>query len=706
MNNSPFPSGSGGGPPTSYTPGPSFSSMPRRSSYASVVAAGSPQGPNHPMYSGALSNLVHSTPSNSYPPQYPSDNRHSQNSSALDVDMQGNGSGTAQPSLLGTLPSYSRRYASTLDYTTSSSPLRHHPPSSSAANTTIPPFFTPSYLTNSKYVAKLEAAHRAKQAAQKESSQNHNNNTTTSSTTNQNSSSLSASSSNVNLHRMAPSHRGMTYDIIEHHPPREEENLMPLPTKWNDADKCAELDLSHEGLEVRHKVQGQKEHDAAAVRADHPMPPQCGIYYFEVTILTKPKEGMIGVGFSSNKASLGRLPGWESESWGYHGDDGKSFFGESPSPGKPYGPTFTTNDTVGCGVNFATGCAFFTRNGVFLGNAFRELRNVKLYPSVGMNKQPGGQIRANFGQRPFMFDIDGMMKKEIMSIQKGIDSTDTSSLHSQLNEDQLIQELVAQFLTHDGYVETARAFAREVNEESKALKNGQGPPLKEYIEEDLDCINRQKIRTAILDGDIDGALKHTNAYYGEVLIENPQINFRLRCRKFIEMMRRCTELQAASAAKRGKSSNGAAAVANNDVFAEDMELDDEMHVEGDWGHMDMEETDYATKYQDLLQEAVLYGQELRLDYPGDEKKEYKKTLDDIFSLVAYDDPKSSVHGHFLETSGRLPVAEELNSAILAAQGKSSTPALERLYQQTEVLVNDISEEGGAGAFVNVRNDYL
>jgi hypothetical protein len=76
---------------------------------------------------------------------------------------------------------------------------------------------------------------------------------------------------------------------------------------------------------------------------------------------------MIGIGFSSSKASVERLPGWEQESWAYHGDDGKSFFGESQGQGRPYGPTFGANDTVGCGVNFATGCAFFTKNGVFLG---------------------------------------------------------------------------------------------------------------------------------------------------------------------------------------------------------------------------------------------------------------------------------------------------------------------------------------------------
>jgi len=136
-----------------------------------------------------------------------------------------------------------------------------------------------------------------------------------------------------------------------------------------------------------------------------------------------------------------------------------------------------------------------------------------------------------------------------------------------------------------------------------------------------------------------------------------------------------------------------------------MELDDQMH-DIDSDAMDMEESDYGMKYQDLPHEAVQYGRELQADYPGDERREYKKTLDDIFSLVAYPDPKSSVHGHLLDPSGRVPVAEELNSAILVSLGKSSSAALERLYQQTEVLINDISEEGGAGAFINVRNDFL
>ena len=42
------------------------------------------------------------------------------------------------------------------------------------------------------------------------------------------------------------------------------------------------------------------------------------------------------------------------------------------------------------------------------GNAFRDLKDVKVYPSVGM-KRPHAHLSVNFGQKPFMFDIDRMV---------------------------------------------------------------------------------------------------------------------------------------------------------------------------------------------------------------------------------------------------------------------------------------------------------
>lgn len=73
----------------------------------------------------------------------------------------------------------------------------------------------------------------------------------------------------------------------------------------------------------------------------------------------------VAIGFSASGVSLTRAPGWEPESWGYHGDDGNVF--ASQNVGKHYGPPFAAGDTIGCGVNFRTGTAFFTRNGKHLG---------------------------------------------------------------------------------------------------------------------------------------------------------------------------------------------------------------------------------------------------------------------------------------------------------------------------------------------------
>jgi hypothetical protein len=73
----------------------------------------------------------------------------------------------------------------------------------------------------------------------------------------------------------------------------------------------------------------------------------------------------IGIGFSGKSVPLSRLPGWEPDSWAYHGDDGHSFCCQSS--GKHYGPPFTAGDIIGCGVNFRTGSAFFTKNGDHLG---------------------------------------------------------------------------------------------------------------------------------------------------------------------------------------------------------------------------------------------------------------------------------------------------------------------------------------------------
>lgn len=102
-----------------------------------------------------------------------------------------------------------------------------------------------------------------------------------------------------------------------------------------------------------------------------------------------------------------RLPGWEPDSWAYHGDDGCIYHGAQQ--GKAYGAKFSGPNTVGCGVNFRLGTVFFTKDGVMQGTAFKDIKGEFLYPSIGM-KKPNEHIKANFGQTPFVFDIEGMIE--------------------------------------------------------------------------------------------------------------------------------------------------------------------------------------------------------------------------------------------------------------------------------------------------------
>lgn len=211
------------------------------------------------------------------------------------------------------------------------------------------------------------------------------------------------------------------------------------------------------------------------------------------------------------------------------------------------------------------------------------------------------------------------------------------------------------------------------------------------------------IRASILDGDIDKALKHTNAYYPHVLEENPQIMFRLKLQKYFELIRKTVEPQTLQPGKSNAITNGHSNTMETDVFENTMELDETNDGE-DWDKMETEEATSSIRYHELIHEAMSYGQMLTREYRDDSAK--KKTLSEAFSLWAYDDAKSSVHGHLLESSARVPVAEELNSAILVSLGKSSSAALERLFQQVEALVSEVGDDGGPGTLINITDDFL
>ncbi|KAK5109339.1 hypothetical protein LTR62_007108 [Meristemomyces frigidus] len=641
-----------------------------------------------------------------------------------------------------------------------SGPVLVRPGSGWRSNRTDPPFFTPSYLSRSRHVHRLHREHRRDLEEQREMAR-------------QDSISHqpvppSNNSSTVSLHKTPTAHtiyhRGIVQDVIERSPPQsEEDKTCPLPSRWSEEDKPSGLEIQGEGTEVRFIGSPKTSDEAASIRSDHPMPQECGIYYYEVTIMSRGKDGMIGIGFSTKKASLYRLPGWENESWAYHGDDGYAF--AMTASGKQYGPRFASNDVIGCGVNFRTGEAFFTKNGVYLGVAFPPIPSdkiSKLHPSVGM-KKPNEHLRVNFGQTPFVFDIDRMMEQERHTIMNDIRKVDVEQLHPPDDQHTLIHKLIGQYLAHEGYVETARAFSQDVHEQLNAISGDTLPFEPPESDDDVHAVNRQKIRKSILDGDIDRALKYTNSYYPHVLEDqrNRDIYFRLKCRKFIEMMRRYAELVATTSSPITVTKFVAPFERHNQIEADDqaydpededdaddtqMELDDQLQRETSKSldlltdDIDMDASQEMppsrkgshNKQEDLQVAALAYGRELQMEFGGhDAKPETKKELLDLGAIWAYNNPAESPIAGLLDTGKRGVIAEEVNGAILGrlllnnvipkaficvlmfgywflvSLGKPSSAALEKLCAQTEALLDEAAAKGGgAAAFVRVCGDLL
>lgn len=173
-----------------------------------------------------------------------------------------------------------------------------------------------------------------------------------------------------------------------------------------------------------------------------------------------------------------------------------------------------------------------------------------------------------------------------------------------------------------------------------------------------------------MSGDINTALKHTDLYYPYVLKENENINFKLKCRKFVEMIRKCSELgnrskqrdsHAFKAPKAGAGANGHQPEFG--VFDNAMEIDGrEDGANGD-NDMDMDEDEFTTP-EALMTDALAYGQKLQAEFRDDPRREVKQALEDTFALIAYINVEESSLAPMLREEGRVAIAEELNSAIL------------------------------------------
>ncbi|KAF9422390.1 hypothetical protein HW555_001980 [Spodoptera exigua] len=410
---------------------------------------------------------------------------------------------------------------------------------------------------------------------------------------------------------------------------------------------------------------GKTHKDAASVRATHPIPAACGLYYFEVRIVSKGRDGYMGIGLSAHGVNMNRLPGWDKHSYGYHGDDGHSFC--SSGTGQPYGPTFTTGDVIGCGVNLVDNTCFYTKNGHHLGIAFRGLPP-NLYPTVGL-QTPGEVVDANFGQQPFVFDIEDMLRELRARTRCAIDEFPLPDDQGQWQ--QLLHKMVSSYLVHHGYCSTAQAFSRAT-----------GQP----IDEDIASIkNRQRVSKLVVSGRIGEAIEVTRALYPGLLDRDQDLLFLLKYRQFVEMVNGsdaegarsngvATSVISHTSRTNGHAHSdaegGAPPGAEVDAGAESGAGDAAGATDVDMAPATNGQTESECGTRASVERMLAFGRELYAMSQKLQQDQYVKSmLEDAFSLLAYSNPWDSPVGWQLEPVRREAVCEALNSAILGYVAK-------------------------------------
>ncbi|EAU92947.2 ran-binding protein 10 [Coprinopsis cinerea okayama7 len=527
-----------------------------------------------------------------------------------------------------------------------------------------------------------------------------------------------------------------------------------LPTRWSVEERHQFLSVSSDGRDIVYNgssTNGDK--DGAAARANYPIPPVCGIYYYEVEIRGKEQKR-----FSGPNVKLSRLPGWENNSWGYHV---RVLSGSTSQWELIYSQG---GDKIGCGIDFSTRRAFYTKNGQFLGNVFENVgKGIDLYPAIGL-QHAQESIRVNFGHEPFVFDIDNHVQQQKAVVWNKIMSTPVhrtpsltvpgagpSSSKTPLSEEDTkatLNNLVMSYLVHHGYAKTVRAFQTQQQgasgrkslmiEDKDVVMEGTSPVKPTFaitnLEDDIE--RRKRIVNAVATGDIDTALKETQEHHPAVFeAEAGLMLFKLRCRKFVELVLATTEMkkemnQAETRNVPGPSVAGSSAARTSSI------------VEGDWleDDMGMDVDDDATgylgpststasnghlnpvpegstsgsipsvaQYEAAISAAIEYGQAISDDYKGDPRPEVQSLFKKTFGILAWDRPLEAGRdvAAFVSKEARVALANELNQAILKSQGRPAKPALETVYRQAAACVRQLGIFGeGSAAFADLKQELL
>ena len=117
------------------------------------------------------------------------------------------------------------------------------------------------------------------------------------------------------------------------------------PTHLDTTSKSYFVDVSRDKLEATYIGQGVHDHDVGFVRSNVLAPSDRAVFYFEVTVKNGGARDTITIGFTSKITKLDKMMNWYDGPLSYRAQDG--FKLKNDSKGEPFGPPYTTTDTIG-----------------------------------------------------------------------------------------------------------------------------------------------------------------------------------------------------------------------------------------------------------------------------------------------------------------------------------------------------------------------
>jgi Ran-binding protein 9/10 len=133
------------------------------------------------------------------------------------------------------------------------------------------------------------------------------------------------------------------------------------------------------------------------------------MFYFEVTIKQQnPNKKNLIIGLTSVSQNRDKHLGSDKFGYGYQANGKTLHNKELISQGDEFGPVYEQTDIIGCGYIADKKEIFFTKNGAFIGVAFKDVEMPKggFYPAVTL-QSISHAIIVNFGTTRFLFDVDG-----------------------------------------------------------------------------------------------------------------------------------------------------------------------------------------------------------------------------------------------------------------------------------------------------------